>query len=380
MARTPAVPPLARQTADGQMPTRPFGKSGRQVPILSLGGMFDIAANQVMLRQAVQWGVTYWDTASSYHAGSESGMGRYFNRDPEAREKIFLVTKSRARDPEGIEQQLESSLARLNTSYVDLYFIHGIRNINELNDATRQWAEKAKAAGRIRLFGFSTHNNMETCMMAAAKMDWIDGIMMTYNFRNMQTPQMQEAVTACTEAGIGLTAMKTQAGPSWYDWSGSRTETEALSEQLRRKGWTDGQAKLKAVWQNPHVASICSQMDTMRLLKENVDAARDTAVLSSEEAHLLQRYACITADQYCTGCGQICEATLTAQVPISDVMRYHMYCQSYGKPEWAREHFNALPVETRQQMSCADFGAAERRCPHHLPIGRLMRQAVADFG
>ncbi|UCD82216.1 MAG: aldo/keto reductase, partial [Desulfobacterales bacterium] len=45
-----------------QIPQRPFGKSGVNVSILSLGGMFDIASNQMMMKQAVRWGVTYWDT------------------------------------------------------------------------------------------------------------------------------------------------------------------------------------------------------------------------------------------------------------------------------------------------------------------------------
>lgn len=380
LARPPAAKVLGQKSADGRVPTRPFGKSGRQVPILSMGGMFDIAANQVMLQQAIQWGVTYWDTASGYQAGSETGIGRYFNRHPEMRESIFLVTKARSRDPEGITRELESSLAKMNTGYIDLYFIHAIRNIREMSDAIRRWADQAKAAGKVRLFGFSTHSNMEACLMGAAGLGWIDGIMMTYNFRNMNSAAMQEAVAACTEAGIGLTAMKTQAGPSWYDWSGSRPETEALSAELRRRGWTDGQAKLKAVWQEPRIASICSQMDTMRLLKENVDAAVAVADLSAGEARLLHRYACATADQYCTGCGRICEGTLAAGVPISDVMRYHMYCQSYGRPEWAREQFLALSAETRQQIARADYGEAERRCPRKLPIGRLMRQAVTDFG
>lgn len=367
------------RAAHQRVPTRQFGNSGRDVSILSLGGMFDIAANQLMLRQAVQWGVTYWDTAARYQSGSESGIGRYFSRYPEERGSIFVVTKSSSRDPGGIERQLLESLRLMNTTYIDLYFIHGIRRIDEMNDGIRKWAEKAKARGKIRLFGFSTHSNMEACMSAAAKLGWIDGIMMTYNFRNMSSPQMKDAVAACAEAGIGLTAMKTQAGPSWYDWTRSRTETEALSEQFRLKGWTDGQAKLKAVWRNPRIASICSQMDTMRLLKENVDAALDTRELSSEDARVLNRYAHATSDRYCAGCGEICEAALDCKVPISDVMRHHMYCQSYGRPEWARAYLNGLPSHTRRQMAMADYGDAERRCPRNMPIGRLVRQAASDF-
>jgi hypothetical protein len=48
------------------IPTRPFGKTGAQVSILSVGGTVDTKSNQLMLRQAVKWGATYWDTAPSY--------------------------------------------------------------------------------------------------------------------------------------------------------------------------------------------------------------------------------------------------------------------------------------------------------------------------
>lgn len=164
------------------VPTRPFGKSGVQVSILSLGGMFDIPSNQLVLIQALKWGVTYWDTADCYEGGrSERGICKFFAKYPETREKVFLVSKSDERDPGGMTRLLNRSLERMNTDYIDLYFVHGIRGIDELDDNTRAWAQKAKAEAKIRLFGFSTHSNMEECMLEAAKLGWIDGIMMTYN-------------------------------------------------------------------------------------------------------------------------------------------------------------------------------------------------------
>jgi predicted aldo/keto reductase-like oxidoreductase len=366
------------QNLSGGVPTRAFGKSGRQVSILSLGGMFDLAANQLMLRQAIQWGVTYWDTAESYHSGSEAGIGKYFERNPQDREKIFLVTKSYERSAEGFTGPLSRSLERMKTDYVDLYFLHSVRSIEDLNDNIRRWAEKAKAEKKIRLFGFSTHRNMEKLLRDAAKLDWIDGIMMTYNFRNMHTTEMQESVAACVEAGIGLTAMKTQARGSWFDWSETNPAAQELNRQFRKKGWSEEQAKLKAVWQNPHIASICSQMDSMRLLKANVEAALDPTPLSSEQIDLLKEYACATAHQYCIGCGT-CEATLAAGLPISDIMRYHMYCRDYGHADWARQHFAAIAAPTRARLAAADFSAAEARCPQGMPIGRLMREALEDY-
>jgi predicted aldo/keto reductase-like oxidoreductase len=374
-----AAPPEVPKAGEFKVPTRPFGRSGRQVSILGLGGMFDLSANQLMLKQAVNWGITYWDTADCYHAGSEVGIGKYFAKYPQEREKIFLVTKSCAREPDEISNLLERSLEKMHTDYIDLYFLHGVKNLGELNDDARRWAEKAKKEGKIRLFGFSTHSNMAELLMGAAKLPWIDGIMLTYNYRNMNSPEMTAAVKACTQAGIGLTAMKTQAKGSWYDWSKGDPAKEALATQFRQKGWSEEQAKIKAVWQDPLIASVCSQMDSMRLLKANADAAVDPTPLTSSDMRMLQEYACATAANYCTGCGRVCEATLSARLPISDIMRFHMYSRGYGRSEWAREHFGKLPPSVIGALARTDFSAAEARCPQHMPIGRLMREALDDF-
>ena len=175
------------------VPTRPFGKTGVNVSILSLGGTYNLKSRQILLRQALKMGVTYWDTANSYSGGnSERGIGKYFARYPEDREKVFLVTKSGASGPDGLSQQLYTSLQRLQTSYVDLFFIHGVSDVNdEVNHPEiKKWAEKAKAEGKIRFFGFSTHRNMEQCLMAGARLGWIDGIMASYNYRLIHTPAM----------------------------------------------------------------------------------------------------------------------------------------------------------------------------------------------
>jgi uncharacterized protein len=371
-------PLLAADAA--RVPTRIFGRTGIQVPILALGGMFDTGANQLILKQALRWGVTYWDTADCYGNGeSETGFGKYFAKYPRDRGKVFLVTKSDSRDPDGMSRLLARSLKRLNTSYIDLYFLHGVRSIDELDDRTRKWAQKAKADGKIKLFGFSAHRNMAELLAGAAKLDYIDGIMLTYNFRTMHAPEMKAAVDACVRAGIGLTAMKTQAERSWL--GGGRTEEVGaeLMESFMGKGMTEHQAKLKAVWTNPHIASICSQMPDMTILKANVAAATDAAPLTSRQMRLFERYASDTADQYCAGCGHICEAAAAGRVPIGDIMRFHMYRQSYGRLDWARERFQSLGPEVHRRLAHTDFAAAEHRCPQKMPIARLMQRALEDF-
>jgi hypothetical protein len=102
---------------------------------------------------------------------------------------------------------------------------------------------------------------MEISMLAAAKLGWIDGIMMSYNYRLMVKDEMKRAVDACVKAGIGLTAMKTQAAflANFYATIGSKTDDALnMTERFLKKGYTEEQAKLKVVWENPNIASIYS--------------------------------------------------------------------------------------------------------------------------
>jgi uncharacterized protein len=357
--------------------TRPFGKSGIQVPILSLGGMFDIPSNQTLLKQAIRWGVTYWDTAHVYSGGrSEEGIGRYFKNYPQHREKIFLVTKSTARSRRAMSRDLATSLSRMNTDHIDLFFVHGIRDAAVMDNGVREWAREQKAEGRIRLFGFSTHSNMEQCLLDAARLDWIDGIMMAYNFRLMHEPRMKAAVKACVDAGIGLTAMKTQGGGSVAT---NASREQELAGRFIDKGFTDKQAKLKAVWDNPQISAICSQMPTMSILMANIAAAVDRTALSIDDRHHLDRYARETLSDYCAGCTAICENAVSDRVPVGDVMRYLMYARSYGAIDDARRRFAAIPAAARQRMKQVDYTMAEARCPRGVPIARLMHAAVDEL-
>jgi predicted aldo/keto reductase-like oxidoreductase len=359
------------------IPTRPFGKTGEQVSILSLGGTVDTGSNQLMLRQAVKWGVTHWDTAPSYSWGrSEAGFGKYLDKYPQDRKKIFLVTKSGAWSSKGMTSDLNTSLERMKTDYIDLFFVHGISSISEMDDDTKAWAEKAKAAGKIRFFGFSTHSNMEECLLEGARLGWIDGIMMTYNYRLMHSNDMRRAVDACVKAGIGLTAMKTQGGGQ------VRTDSETelkLAGRFLEKGFNDAQAKLKAVWQNLQISSVCSRMKNMTILMSNVAAARDKTRLSARDSELLQQYAKETRSAYCTGCTDICESCVEGKAPIGDVMRYLMYCNSYDDYELATAGFKKIPQKIRTDLTRLDYSTAERKCPQGLPIARLMQEAARKF-
>ncbi len=371
----PEAPAAAKATI---VPKRPLGKTGVDVSILNLGCMFDTINNQLLLKQALKWGITFWDTAEHYgNTLSEEGIGRFFARNPEARKEIFLATKLQAVGG-NFTERLDKCLKRLQTSYVDLFLVPALTGIDEMTPF-KDWAAEMKKAGKIKAFGFSTHTNMEDCLLGAAKLDWIDAVMKTYNFQVMNNPKMQEAVNACAKANIGLVAMKSQAGRPGSPKIASETKQEMV-EGFMKRGFTDKQAKLKVIWENPHFASICSQMPNLTILSANVAAALDQTKLAREEFDSLRRYALETKSDYCTGCGKICQEAVGGVVPVNEVMRCLMYHRYYGEPELARHTFAGLPPEIRQRLTEVDFSQAEQACPQGLAIGELMRQAKEMLG
>jgi aryl-alcohol dehydrogenase-like predicted oxidoreductase len=366
----PAAPPQV-----STMPKRRLGKTGVDVSILNMGAMFDTVSKQLLLKQALKWGVTFWDTAESYGNGmSEEGMGRFFARNPEARKEVFLVTKLHHVKFDYLTEHLDDCLKRLQTDYVDLFYIHAITGIEEMTPAIKTWAAEMKKAGKFKFVGFSTHTNMAECLLGAAKLDWIDAVMFTYNFRVMQDPKLKEALNACEKAGIGLVAMKSQAGKPGKPENASTAKAD-MTDRFLKRGFTDNQAKLKVVWENPQIASICTQMPNLTILSANVAAALDQTKLAQEEFDSFQRYALETRDGYCAGCGRICQEAVGGAVPVNEVMRCLMYHQYYGEPELARMTFAGLDEGVKQRLTEVDYSQAEQACPHRLAIATLMRQA-----
>jgi predicted aldo/keto reductase-like oxidoreductase len=365
-----------------QVPVRPFGRTGVDISILALGGVMNFLRYQLFLRQAFKMGVTCWDTSRHYIGGkSEKGIGKYFSKFPEDRKSIFLITSSGHSVPDKLTVHLNQSLQRMQTAYIDLFLIQAVSNVKqELTKDIESWAENAKALGKIRFFGFSTHKNMGTCLSDAAKLGWIDGILTTYNYRLMHTDHMKKAVDDCVEAGIGLMAMKTQAWFVANIWSDLGKETDAavkLNQRFLDKGYTIEQAKLKSVWENPANASICSHMPNMTLLQANVAAALNKTALSFRDKKLLQQYARETSRGYCAGCAEKCEEAISHAVPISDIMRYLMYYSSYADRQKAIQLFKNLPIDTRKHISGINYSKAEQCCPQRMPIAKLMRLAAA---
>ena len=372
----PCAPKKAEESQFPQVPKRKLGKIDVEVSSLALGTMFDVAANQIVLNKAIQWGVTYWDTAASYSGGkSEQGIGKFLAKNPQVREQLFIVTKaSGAKTIDGVEKCLQTSLKRMNTSYIDLFYgVHILSDPAQMTNELQQWAESAKKRKLIRFFGFSTHSNMAECLFAAAKQPWIDGVLTRYSFRDLQDAKMQDAVEACHKAGIGLTAMKTQ---------GKQIKTagdKKLTDHFLQQGLTEGQAKIKAVLEDKRFGSVAVRMQSVALLTTDVMAVLDKAKLSQADKKVLAEYAQETCSGYCAGCAAICDKALPDVPYISEIMRYLMYCNSYGERDMARELFAKIPPRVRSKLLATDYRAAEAQCPQGLPIAKLVAEAVSKL-
>jgi predicted aldo/keto reductase-like oxidoreductase len=360
----------------GKLPHRAFGKTGEEVCSLSLGGQVDYTQNQLLLKRALNLGVDYWDTATGYSSGkSEEGIGMFFEKNPDVRKKIFLVTKSGQRSAGGLDREFNRSLERMKIDSVDLFFFWYIENINDVDrDEMRAWAEKKKKEKKIRFIGLSSHKRMAPVLMGASKLGWLDALMCTYNYRIMHDDDMKKAVDACKKANIGITAMKTQGGGPITDSKADRK----LGGHFVKKGYIPEQAKVKAVLENSQISAVCSLMPTIEILESNVAAVMDKTKLDASDWRALDRHAAATCGTTCAACGR-CEKAVAGSVPVSNVMRYLMYSRGYGDTAEARAYFRQLPGSVRARLATVDFRKAERVCPQSLPIGRLMKEAVLEL-
>jgi aryl-alcohol dehydrogenase-like predicted oxidoreductase len=344
-AQEAATPPLP------QVPRRRLGKTGKTIPILLMGGAMKLDPRfDPKLAEAQRFGVDYIDAADCYGGGTcEDAVGSFLKRFGK-RERVWITSKSDQHDPAGFESTLETSLRKLGTDWVDMYFLHALDDAGRLNADLARTVERLKKSGKMRHFGFSCHDgNVAELLHKAAATPWVETVMFRYNFRQYGDKALNEAIDACAKAGVGLIAMKTQ---------GSEASFAGAWQKFQKAGrWSKHQAVLKAVWADERIAAAVSHMDTFEKLKQNVAAAVDRFELGQAEWEALEHYGAATRSLACDGCEHLCGAAVAAPVRIGTTLRYLMYHDVYGDPERARSLFAQLPLEA-QQLGGIDFGPA----------------------
>ena len=359
------------------VPRRAFGHTGVKISKLCLGGgSFGNTDSRALLDEALKYGIDCWEIVSF----TGDVYRQYFKKNPGIRERVFLSAKIYSTDPIVMQEQLDNILKENGTSFTDFLAIHPVDDLKVLNDDVRKWVAKVKEQKKIRFFGFCTHKNMAACLSGAATLGWIDGVQTVYNYRLQRVKSMQEALKKCHAKGIGIFAVKSM-GLSVLKKNELQKlplNREKLDTLLNRYKDSFEQVKLKSIWQNPHLTSICSLMPTLAVLQSNVAAAADERSLHPDIVKLLEAYADSTAKYFCRRCGT-CETISEDKAPIFDIMEMLMYSRGYGKRIWAAKRFAQIPVEVQNSIRTDNYSEAEKMCPQKMPITRLMQEAYDEL-
>jgi len=219
-----AAPPLAMtNTGSDQIPRKPLGRTGEQVSILGLGGYHLGTANSVdeairLVHEAVDAGLNFLDNAWEYNQGrSEEWMGRALQG---RRDKVFLMTKvcTHGRDKKIAMQQLEESLKRLRTDYLDLWQVHEViyENDPELHFAKGGVVEaldQAKKDGKVRFVGFTGHKSPAIHVKMLAHNYPFDTVQLPLNcFDGTYRSFEQQVLPELERRGIAALGMKSLGG------------------------------------------------------------------------------------------------------------------------------------------------------------------------
>lgn len=198
-----------------RMPRRVFGKTGAEISIIGLGGMTVLDATQEetdeIVHYALDHGVNYFDVAPSYgHAEEVYGPALEGHRDD-----IFLACKTLERTKDGAAGELRRSLTRLRTDHLDLYQLHAVCTIDEVEQVFAPGGAMeafldAREKGIVRHIGFTSHS-VEAALAAIARFDF-DTVMFPISwicyYHGHLGPQVVEAARA---KGMGIAGIKSAA-------------------------------------------------------------------------------------------------------------------------------------------------------------------------
>lgn len=341
---------------------RTLGRTGLKVTVVSFGAMLTPEAE--VIGAALEMGVNYVDTARVYMDGrNEEIVGKAIKG---RRDKVFIATKTRPRSVTKAEiiEDVETSLTKLGTDHIDVIQLHNLDNKNKerlSNPETREALLELRKQGKVKFFGVTTHTNQADILDAVASDPdkFFDTTLVSYNFQNGS--EVKEAIARAAKAGIGIIAMKTQAG--------------GYSEGTK-EGITPHQAALKWVLQDTNVVTAIPGMKDMSMLKEDLSVMG--MKLTSADTKALESYGRAIHDTFCTLCAK-CEPTCPRNVPISVINRSLMYAQGYRELALGRQTYGEIPM-TLSATACSACGTCVARCARGLDIPRKMREARELLG
>ncbi|MEW6376925.1 MAG: aldo/keto reductase [Thermodesulfobacteriota bacterium] len=334
---------------------RILGRTGLKVTAVSMGVMN--CSDPAVLHRAFDLGINFYDTADCYMRGqNEEMVGRVLQGK---REKVFIQTKVHVHDEKKMRASVERSLRRLRTDYIDVLVWHGHSSPGEVSDTNLfEFMSKMKKEGKARFTGFSAHSHMASLLQEAAKSNFHDVALVSYNFTHSK--KLKEAVALAAKSGIGIVAMKTQAG-------GYKKE--------RMGGLSPHQAALKYILMDQNVSAAVPGVTTIEQIEEC--AAVMGTSFSKKNLNELKQYQSFLQGRICTMCGG-CIGECPQGVLRSDLLRVVMYHDGYRNDGLVDEVFEKTQL-LQDIRRCSECSSCSVICRRGLDMKSQIRLAEHLF-
>ena len=368
-------------------------KQGNDISILGYGcmrftqsaGHVDMEKTEKEIMTAYDSGVNYYDTAYVY-PGSEAALGEILAKN-KIREKVYIATKlphylikTRA----SLDKYFNEQLKRLQTDYIDFYLMHMLTDVQTWEKLKKlgilEWIEEKKRTGAIRQIGFSYHGNSEMFCKLVDAYDW-DFCQIQYTYMDEHSQAGRKGLQYANQKGLPVIIMEPLRGGKLV----TRFPEEAghIFEKYPVKH-TPVQWALRWLWNQPEVTCVLSGMNSVEMVKDNVETASTVSVgeLGEQEEEMLQKVvAAINAKMKvgCTGCRYCMPCPKNVDIPGAFSAYNRRY--SEGKKEAMIEYFmcTAIRKESSAASNCIECGKCEQHCPQHIEIRKELKNAKKEL-
>ncbi len=357
---------------------RTLGRTGLRIPVVSFGVMNSDSPD--LIKRALDVGINHLDTAHLYLRGnSERAIGEVlqrsgnrdkvivatkmrFNRD---RDKLVFILQGNEREPgataENLFKQLETSLQRLRTDYIDILYLHSCYSPQMATyEPLMNALVKVKKQGKARFIGTTTHNNEPDVIRASVDAGIYDVVLTAYNFAQNHRDEIKKAIQYAAKKRVGIIAMKTQGGRSLQE----KGEIEINHE-----------AALKWVLEDENVCTSIPGMTTFDQLDQNMSVMSNLA-LSTAERQEIQIAANLKGKLFCQNC-RSCIPSCSQKVEIPNLMRAFMYAKGYGN--YVQAEITAAELPRKQGLNvCRNCSSCTATCPNGINIGSRVKTLIAE--
>ncbi|MCK4632757.1 MAG: aldo/keto reductase [candidate division Zixibacteria bacterium] len=367
---------LAQEAAQTATPKkdvtfRTLGRTGIKVPIVSIGAMN--ADNPELMQAAYEMGIRHFDTAAVYQFGRNEQMVGRVVKQMGIRDKVIIGTKihtteqRRGLTPEQHKTRmlktLNGCLKRLKTDYVDILSIHDVGDAAVVADeAIIETMKEIVKSGKARFTGIATHSNMATVINAVTKGGFYDTVLTSFNFTMADDTDLMKAIADAAAAGVGILAMKTQAGGAQLPNPASR---ETYSASVRNL------AALKWVMRNENVHTSIPGCASLEQVEEDFSVASNFEY-TEEESKFLADNSIKLSLGFCRQCRR-CLASCPGGADIPTLMRTHMYAAQYSNFHQARYTLDNIP--SGQNLSaCTSCSECVAQCVRAVDIPKKIAE------